>query len=139
MYSPLTRIQMAKMLSNYAVNVLWYEPDVSKWVIEFNDVTKNMDKQYDNWVTLAYQLGIMWINMPNNNFRPNDIVTRGEFVAALSRMLYWTSDGEYESTKRYYTYHMDKLEEEWIITNTNPNIKENRWYVMIMLMRGANK
>ena len=138
MYSPLTRIQMAKMLSNYAINVLWYKPDVSKWAVNFNDVTEEMDKKYDNWVTMAYRLGIMWINMPNNNFRPNDIVTRAEFVAAFSRMLYWTSDGKYESTKKYYTYHMDKLEEEWIITNTNPDIEEKRWYVMIMLKRSAN-
>jgi hypothetical protein len=28
--SPLTRIQMAKMLSQYAINVLGKEPDVSK-------------------------------------------------------------------------------------------------------------
>lgn len=139
MYSPLTRIQMAKMLSNYAVNVLWMEPDISKWIVRFNDVSNKMDRQYDNAVTLSYQLWIMWQNMPNNNFRPNDIVTRAEFVAAFSRMLYWTSDGKYVSTSKYYTYHMQKLEKEWIITNTNPSMKERRWYVMVMLMRSANK
>ncbi|MBR7036457.1 S-layer homology domain-containing protein [bacterium] len=30
--------------------------------------------------------------MPDNNFRPNDEVTRAEFATALSRMLYHTSD-----------------------------------------------
>jgi hypothetical protein len=30
--------------------------------------------------------------MKNNNFRPNDEVTRAEFVTALSRMLYHTED-----------------------------------------------
>jgi hypothetical protein len=56
MDTDLTRIQMAKMVSNYAINVLWQEPDVEKWVPDFKDVTVQMDKQYDNAVTKAYQL-----------------------------------------------------------------------------------
>ena len=139
MYSPLTRIQMAKMLSNYAINVLWREPNISKWMVNFVDVTDKMNNQYDYWVTLAYQLGIMWINMPNNKFRPDDVATRAEFASAFSRMLYWTSDWKYEFTSKYYTNHMQKLKEEWIINNTSPNMKELRWYVMIMLMRSVNK
>ena len=137
MNGPLTRIAMAKMLSNYAINVMWKQPDVSKWVIKFNDVTKKMDKDYNNAVTLAYQLWIMWQNMPNNNFRPNDEVTRAQFVTALSRLLYWTSDWEYESTSKYYVNHMEKLKKEWIITKDNPTMKERRWYVMLMLMRSV--
>jgi len=137
MNGKLTRIAMAKMLSQYAINVLWKEPDVSKWVVKFNDVTSKKDADYDNGVTLAYQLGIMWQNMPWNNFRPNDEVTRAEFVTALSRLLYQTTDGEYKSTKEYYIPHMAKLYNEWIINNTDPWMKERRWYVMIMLMRSA--
>ena len=132
----LTRIAMAKMLSQYAINVLWKTPDTSK-TIKFRDVTSKKDADYDNWVTLAYQLWIMWQNMPWNNFRPNDEVTRAEFATALSRMAYNTSDWEYKSTSKYYTHHMEKLVNEWIITNDNPNMKELRWYVMIMLMRSA--
>jgi hypothetical protein len=135
MYEDITRIQMAKMLSNFAVNVLWKQPDTSKWVIKFRDVTNEMNKQYNNAVTTSYQLWIMWINMPNNNFRPNDTVTRAEFVTALSRLLYWTSDWIFKWTWKYYIPHMSKLYNEWIINNTNPRMKEKRWYVMIMLMR----
>ena len=103
MNGKLTRIAMAKMLSQYAINVLWKEPDVSKWVMKFTDVTRKMDKDYDNGVTLAYQLWIMWQNMKDNKFRPNDEVTRAEFATALSRLLYQTTDGEYKSTSKYYT------------------------------------
>ena len=137
MNTPLTRIAMAKMLSQYAVNVLWKEPDLSKWVVKFNDVTNKMDKDYDDGVTLAYQLWIMWQNMPWNKFRPNDEVTRAEFATALSRLLYSTSDWKYQSTSKYYEPHMQKLKQEWIITNTDPKMKELRGYVMIMLMRSA--
>ena len=137
MNGKLTRIAMAKMLSQYAINVMWKEPDISKWVVKFNDVTSKKDADYDNWVTLAYQLWIMWQNMPWNNFRPNDEVTRAEFATALSRMAYWTLDGEYEATSKYYIHHMEKLVKEWVITKDDPNMKELRGYVMIMLMRSA--
>ena len=136
MYWNLTRIQMAKMLSQYAINVLWKQPDKTE-NNQFNDVSDEQNSKYDDAVTLSYQLWIMWQNMPNNNFRPNDEVTRAEFVSAFSRMLYNTSDGEYKSTPKYYIHHMEKLVKEWIITKDDPNMKELRWYVMIMLMRSA--
>ena len=130
---------MAKMLSNFAINVLWQEPDTSKWIVKFEDVTNKMDKQYDNAVTKSYQLWIMWQNVKDNEFRPNDEVTRAEFATALSRMLYNTDEWQYKWTSKYYEPHMAKLYNEWIITNTNPKMKEKRWYVMTMLMRSVNK
>ena len=136
MNGKLTRIAMAKMLSQYAMNVLWQKP-ANIITPKFNDVSDKQNSDYDDWVTLAYQLWIMWQNMPNNKFRPNDEVTRAEFATALSRMAYWTSDGEYKWTWKYYIHHMEKLVKEWIITNDDPNMKELRWYVMIMLMRST--
>lgn len=130
MNSPLTRIAMAKMLSSYAINILWKKPDTSKWEKYFIDVTEKQNANYDNAVNLVYQLWIMW--QWTNKFRPNDEVTRAEFATALSRMLYSTPDGN-----PYYTTHLKKLKQEWIITNDNPKIKEKRWYVMLMLMRSA--
>ena len=135
MNQKLTRIQMAKMLSKYAINVLWKTPDTTK-SIKFKDVTEKMNSDYDNWVSLAYQLWIMWINMKNNKFRPNDEVTRGEFATALSRLLYNTQDWTWKA--KYYEPHIAKLLNEWIITNPDPRMKELRGYVMIMLMRSAN-
>ena len=128
----LTRIAMAKMLSYYAINVLWQKPDETR-INKFNDISEKLDAQYDNGVTLAYQLWIMWINMPDNKFRPDDEVTRWEFGTALSRMIYKVVDWK----DKYYSTHLAKLMEEWIITNDNPKMKELRGYVMIMLMRSA--
>ena len=137
MFGPLDRISMAKMLSQYAINVLWKTPDTSIEVPAFPDVTPELNEEFWNAVTLAYQLWIMWINI--DEFRPFDLVPRTEFGTALSRMLYQTSDWEYEKTEEYYTLHFEKLKEEWIMTMLDPNIEELRWYVMIMLMRSAEK
>ena len=135
MYTDMTRIEMAKMMSYYAMNILWQTPDISKWTIKFRDVTTAMDRQYNNWVTLSYQLWIMWINMEDNMFRPKDKVTRAEFATALSRMLYKTEDGKWGI--KYYEPHIATLYNKWIINNTNPKLVEKRWYVMTMLMRSA--
>jgi len=132
MNGTLTRIAMAKMLSQYAINVLGKTPDTGK-NISFPDVSPELDAQYNSGVTLAYQLWIMGINI--DEFRPFDEVTRAEFVTALSRMLFGLADGE----NLYYETHMQKLLEEKIITVADPDMKELRWYVMIMLMRSAKK
>ena len=131
MNSPLTRIAMAKMLSKYATSVLWKKPDTSK-TCSFNDVPLSLDSQYDNWVSTACQLWIMWIWI--KNFKPNGLVTRAEFATALSRLLYWTQDW----TDKYYSTHISTLYNKWIISNTNHSLIEKRWYVMLMLMRSAN-
>lgn len=128
----LTRIAMGKMLSQYAINVLWKTPDTTKFTT-FTDVTEELDAQYNNGITLAYQLGIMWVNLENQSFRANDEVTRAEFATALSRLLYNTNDW----TDNYYSSHLAILNEKWIISNTTPTLKELRWYVMLMLMRAA--
>jgi hypothetical protein len=118
------------MLSQYAINILGKQPNTNKKA-EFEDVSKWLDAQYNNWITLAYQLWIMWIWI--NKFRPNDKVTRKEFGTALSRMLYDIADWQW----LYYSTHLAKLKKEWIINNDNPELTELRWYVMTMLMRSA--
>ena len=133
MYWNLTRIAMAKMLSNYAINVLWISPTTNKYNT-FKDIDNDLDYAYDYGVQKAYQLWIMWQNMPNNEFRPYDLVTRAEFATALSRLLFNTEDGK----NVYYEPHIYILNKMWIISDTNPDLLEHRWYVMIMLLR-SNK
>ena len=130
MYWNLTRIAMAKMISNYAINILWMTPDSTK-IKKFMDVSDDLDYQYDYGVQKAYQLWIMWQNMPNNEFRPYDLVTRAEFATALSRLLYNMEDWK----PVYYEPHIYILNRMWIISDTNPNLQERRWYVMLMLLR----
>ena len=126
----LTRIAMAKMLSNYAISVLWKTPNFEK-SCNFDDVSSELNKKYDNWVTLACQLGIMGVGI--NNFRPYESVTRAQFGAALSRMLYGISDW----AVNYYEPHLNRLAAEGVINNIDPKRMETRWNVMLMLMRSA--
>lgn len=130
----ITRIELSKMISNYVINVLEKKLDNSK-KCQFFDITAELDKQYDNWVTKACQLWLMgqWIS----EFRPYDKVTRAEFWTILSRALY---GDKYNWWNPYYEKHLKQLNAVWIIKNISDaeNRKEIRWYVMLMMMRSQN-
>ena len=129
----LTRIEASRLLSNYAINILWRTWNNSREKI-FSDVSQYLDSLYGNSVSTSYKLWIMWINTPNNEFRPFWIMPRSEFITALSRMLYWTVDW----TDIYYSTHMNLMKDLWVINNTDPTIIETIWYALIILKRVSN-
>lgn len=129
----ITRAELAKMISNYAINILWNEINNKNECI-FDDISDELDEKYDNWITNSCKLWLMWQNI--EKFRPNDWVTRAEFGTVLSRVLWWNKN-EWGTT--YYENHLKALKSEWIMKKINtPMDKEIRWYVMLMLMRSNN-
>jgi len=127
----LIRAHMAKMMVNYAIKVLG--KTLNTWALcEFNDIA-NQSTEMKLYIKLSCQLGLMgqWIT----DFNPNGTVTRAQFGTVLSRAI---RGDEYNMTGNiYYTNHLQALKDNNIITNTNPELKELRWYVMLMLMRAA--
>ena len=137
---PLTRVAMAKMISNFAINVLWLKPDTSA-DCTFQDVSSSLDAQYNNWVTQACQLWLMWIWndwKKSWTFNPNWTVTRWQRATAFSRAL---SKANWDIVKEwdpYYKSHMEYLQSRWIIKDVNNpryDSSEKRWNVMIMMYR----
>lgn len=130
MYGSLTRIAMAKMMANYAIEVLGQTPDTTK-ECSFPDVASALDEQYDNGVTKACQLGLMGVGI--DNFNPNGLVTRAEFGTVLSRALY--GDANNGGTP-YYADHLAALKDAGIMNNIDtPTQLEVRGYVMLMMQR----
>lgn len=132
MWWKITREEMAKMISNYAVNILWESPDTTKSCL-FSD--SNINPDLVKFVTESCQLWLMgqWIT----SFKPKDFVTRAEFWTVLSRALWWD---KYEWWAVYYEKHLKALQSEWIMKKIDmPMDKEIRWYVMLMLMRSVNQ
>ena len=126
----ITRAEMAKMIANYAEEVLWKKVDTSK-DCNFSDVDTALDEKYDNWITKSCQLWLMWQWI--TRFRPNDTVSRAEFWTILSRALWWDKNDGWET---FYENHLKALKDEWIMNNiSNPDSKEVRWYVMLMMQR----
>ena len=123
----LSRIEMARMLNIFAMKLMWKEEDPSKDCKWYSDLNYN-DSIIAN---RACHLWIMWIGI--DKFRPKDSVSRAEFWTVLSRILYWNT---YNVTNwKYYEKHLKALKDNGVITNTNPNLKEKKWYVLLMLKR----
>ena len=128
----ITRQQMAKMISNFAINVMKKDPNYSK-------TCRFMDTDISEWllpyVTTSCQLWLMWQWI--NKFNPRSVVTRAEFWTILSRVLWWD---KYDKWKRYtyYEKHLKALQEAEIMKDNIPLQLEVRWFVFIMLMRAAN-
>ena len=138
----MKRGHLAKMITNYAVNVLWKEIplDIPSSCLSFNDeATVRESEEIKDYAIKSCALWLMWINMKNNEFLPNDYVTRAEFGTVLSRVLWWDKYNlVWSKEKPRYSAHLNALKEEWIMKMIdNPKMLEKRWYVMIMLMRSV--
>jgi len=140
MYSPLDRISMAKMISNFAINVLWLELDKSI-DCSFTDVSPELDAQYGYWATKACQLWLMWIWnnwKKSTTFSPKWVVKRWQWATVFSRALSKFNWDIVEEGSPYYKAHLDYLYSKWIIKDVEkPSAKSNekRWNVMLMMYR----
>jgi subtilisin family serine protease len=127
----LIRSHMAKMMVNYAINVLKKTPNTSL-TCTFSDI-ENETEELQWYIKQACQLGIMGQGI--SQFYPKGKVSRAEFGTVLSRALYGNT---YNTGTPYYTNHLKILKNNAIITNTDPTIREMRAYVMLMLMRASD-
>lgn len=142
-YGPLTRIAMAKMISKFAINVLWIVPD-SSLDCTFADVSDEMDAWYGYWVKKVCQLWIMWISnwKKSEYFNPKWTVTRWQWATVFSRALSKYNWDTIQETSPYYKAHLEYLHSKWIVNNVeNPTAKsvEKRGNVMLMIYRVSQK
>jgi hypothetical protein len=103
MFGNLTRAQAAKMLSQFALQVLGKQPDTSK-SCNYPDITGYGD--LTQWMTASCQLGLMGVNI--QKFNPTGTMTRAEFGTVLSRAL--RGDTYDTTTGNYYEAHLQQLQ-----------------------------
>jgi len=88
MYGKLIRAHMAKMMVNYAKNILGLQADYAQ-PCGFLDID-NQSTELQGYIMEACYMGLMGIRAdgtPDNYFYPNRVVTRGEFGTVLSRVI----------------------------------------------------
>lgn len=84
----------------------------------------------------ACKLGLM------NLTRPDDVLTRGEYMTILSRMLY---GNKYElqpsevDVYPFYQHHMDKIYAEGLVKLKDPEQLSQRYVVFLTLYRLAQR
>lgn len=101
------------------------------------------DEAYMSFEMIRYmrqscRLGIMGLESdgitPLASFNPNAYVTRAQFGTVLSRVLYGNTYDNHSATQ-WRVGHLSNLQSNNIITMTDPNLKEFRGWIMMMLYR----
>ena len=128
----ITRVEMAKMMSNFSKTILHHMPDMTKQC-QFDDV-EEIEPVLKLSVIQACQFWLMGQN--TNRFRPMDSVTRAEFWVILSRALFWE---RYQWWEPYYQKSLQVLNKLWIVKDiSDPSLEEKRWRVIMMLKRSED-
>ena len=135
------RWHMAKMMTNFVLNVMWktLPNEIPSVCQNWNDPEYVREsEEIKDYATKSCALWIMWIDMKNNEFLPNDIVSRAEFWTIISRLLWWDKyNVKHTSEHPYYEYHLNMLKAKNIMTKIeNPlERKELRKRVRVVLKR----
>ena len=134
---PLTRAELAKIMSVYAMKEYHLKP-LKAGAVNYKDVNADLGDLAD-YIQLAYQLQIMGINAdgtPIQAFEPHKLVSRAEFATVLSRVI-WGNKHNIAGDDRY-SAHLQALKKYEIITSDVPaNWWELRGRALLMLHRTA--
>lgn len=131
----ITRGEVAKMVVNYAINVLHMTlPDTDK-PCKFTDMAdKNMETR--SYAIGACQLGIMGLKgdgTPAETFNPNGLLDKAQFATMISRMTYGSENNDMAC---WYCKHVEALKADGTITvTTDLMLPLRRGYAMLMLLR----
>ena len=135
LYGSVTKMALAKIMVNYAINVLWLEPNESISCQLPSDIPASLNALYDNAYTKLCQLRLV---LEPWDFQPNSMWTYADFWTWLSRALNHNDPdalNELNNTSPYYEWHLNWLKGQWIISQNNPAQSIIKWYVFVMLMR----
>ena len=134
----VTRGHLAKMVVNYATNVLWQKiPEKIPSECRWSDNKKDWESdEIKDFAVKACALWLMWLDM--KKFSPNLRVTRAQFGTIMSRLLWWK---KYAGWTPYYRKHLNALKANNIMTQIqNPEGRvELRQWVWLMLMRAGEE
>ncbi len=138
----IVRGEVAKMISKFYQNVLKKEIahiDACN-PSNYSDFATT-DEETRGYIYDACSVGLMgWKNDKKailDAFRPLDFITKAEFSAILSRMLYDTVSDD--TSEEWYAPHFAALKEHGILDDvSNPNENEIRGNVLAMLLKASN-
>ena len=134
---PLTRAELAKIMSVYAMKEYHLKP-LRAAAVNYKDVNTDLGDLAD-YIQLAYQLQIMGIDAdgtPIQAFEPHKLVSRAEFATVLSRVI-WGNKHNISGDDRY-SAHLQALKKYRVITSDVPaNWWELRGRALLMLHRNA--
>ena len=135
----LNRAEMAKLVSNFALNVLSKMSDEDKQKIcsEYSDLW-NVDENMKYFIVSSCKLNYMWYQSNwidlLDKFRPDNYLTLAEASVIISRMLWWNTYSLWEEL--WYVWHLRAVYENALLDDiTSPDRDITREEAFIMLYR----
>ncbi len=140
------RKELAKMISEFAIQVIWLYPEINKKECEvYNDIWRESDEM-KFYMKLSCKLWLMGLNengiVPKKSFDPNQYIDRAQFGTIMSRLIfggrYNVTGNVVDHTNKDYRFknHLAALKANAIMNNiSDPYMLELRWYIMIMMQR----
>ena len=138
-YENLTRAELATIVSNFA-KIQKRKVKFSKEICsKYKDLWEVDNLVLKEWLISSCQYGLMGMNPDGKTqiayFEPNKTLYRYDLSTVLSRMLYGTTYENKTWKGNYWDFHLKNLVNRKIISDANPNIKEIKQWVLLMLMR----
>lgn len=123
MYDGLTRAELAKMMSEWAMEVKGLETDESM-DCSFTDLAPIAGSDLEAYAVVACQLGLMGVGT-NGLFNPTGVVDRATFGTVLSRVI--RGDTYNNAGGTWYSAHLSALKAVGVMNNIdNPMMPELR-------------
>lgn len=126
-----TRADMAKLMVDYAINILNKTANTQA-ICNFNDIA-NESPETQTAIISACQLGLMGIDMMAS-FYPDLTVDQAQAGTILSRILWGDT---YNGADPFYLYHLNALKEHGIISSITPDVLETMESFMLMLYKAS--
>jgi Domain of unknown function (DUF5011)/S-layer homology domain len=125
----LKRNEAAKMLVEFARNILCRQKNTT-YANQYTDIATS-DATLKSYIIDAYEFGIMKWN--GSTFRPNDTITRQEFVASLMRM--FTNKYLEEANKDWFENYETAFGSYWLNTILSTNNQTDRYDISKILYK----
>ena len=129
----LRRDEATKFFVQYATEIVWLTPDISKTSCNFNDLN-NARPDLKDLIKESCQLDLFQWN--NGQFMPNEALTNAQAITVLIRMI----DGKKDETQWHFAQaYFEKAQElgimNWLTLNSTTNFDKltTRWEVGILL------
>ncbi len=146
MESPIIRMEAAKMMSMFTIQIIGLFPDTHKQGCDKFPDAANLSDEMQFFIKTACQLDLMGLKpdgkTPDKVFNPHDYVDRAQFGTMLSRLIYGDKYNIYsgeETLYKWYEKHLAALHADNIMKKIeNPSMLEERARVLLMLKRTAD-
>ena len=138
-YNNLTRWELAVIVANFSKKLNKPKKFTKAQCSKFEDLNSVNSAVIKDWMIRACEYWLMGIHSDwktqIKDFMNTQILRRADLVTVVSRMLWGTKYDDVKLKDKYWYKHLKHLSEENIIKIPDPEIKEIKQWILLMLKR----